>query len=223
MIEYVIITAGGIGSRMNSDIPKQFLLLKGKPVLMHSIERFYTYNNDIIIIISLPEKYISYWKELCNKFKFSIKHTVIKGGKTRFNSVKNALKGVLETGIVAVHDGVRPLVSGKTIENTFKTARIKGNAVAAQDIVFSIRKTEGTKNFAANRNEYKEIQTPQTFESELLKKAYNSEYLENFTDDATVIEHIGITVNLTEGNSENIKITTENDLLVAETLIDRIF
>ena len=223
MIEYVIITAGGTGLRMKSDTPKQFLPLKGKPILMHSIERFYNYNNDLIIIISLPEEFIPYWKNLCEKYKFAIMHSVVKGGSTRFNSIKNALQNLKDPGLVAVHDGVRPLVSVKTIENTFKTARIKGNAVAVQDIVFSIRRTEGTKNVAVNRSNYKEIQTPQTFESELLKKAYNSEYEESFTDDATVVEKLGITVNLVKGNPENIKITTKNDLMIAETLIDSIF
>ncbi|MCD4793815.1 MAG: 2-C-methyl-D-erythritol 4-phosphate cytidylyltransferase [Bacteroidales bacterium] len=222
MKDYVIITAGGTGSRMKSDIPKQFLLLKGKPILMHSIERFFNYNNDLNIVISLPEEFISYWKNLCDKHKFAIEHTVVKGGTTRFNSIKNALQEVKGAGLVAVHDGVRPLVSGKTIENTYKTARLKGNAVASRDIYFSLRKTEGLKNFAINRNDYKEIQTPQTFESELLKEAYSLKYEESFTDDAAVVERLGVTINLIEGNPENIKITAKNDLIIAEALINRI-
>ena len=222
MNDYVIITAGGTGSRMKSDVPKQFILLKGKPILMHSIERFFNFNNDLNIIISLPEEFILYWKNLCDKYKFTIKHTVVKGGTTRFGSIKNALQKVKNVGLVAVHDGVRPLVSGITIKNTFETARLNGNAVASRDIVFSLRRTEETKNIAVNRSNYKEIQTPQTFQSELLKKAYNSEYEESFTDDATVVEKLGVAINLVEGNSENIKITTKNDLKIAEALIDRI-
>ena len=222
MNDYVIITAGGTGIRMNSDIPKQFLLLKERPILMHSIERFFNYNNDLNIILSLPEEFISYWKKLCKKYKFTIKHTVVKGGTTRFYSVKNALREIKDVGLVAVHDGVRPLVSSKTIENTYKTARLKGNAIASQDIYFSLRRTDNLKNCAVNRNNYKEIQTPQTFESDLLKKAYSSEYEESFTDDATVVEKLGLTINLVEGNPENIKITTKNDLIIAEALINRI-
>lgn len=222
MNDYVIITAGGTGSRMKSDVPKQFILLKGRPILMHSIDRFFNFNNDLNIIISLPEEFILYWKNLCEKYKFTIKHTVVKGGTTRFASIKNALQEVKNVGLVAVHDGVRPLVSGKTIENTYKTARLKENAVASRDIVFSIRRTDEIKNIAVNRSNYKEIQTPQTFQSELLKKAYNSEFEERFTDDATVVEKMGVSINLVEGNSENIKITTKNDLKIAEALIDRI-
>ncbi len=222
MNNYVIITAGGTGSRMKSDVPKQFLLLKGKPILMHSIERFFNYSNDLNIVISLPEEFISYWKNLCDKHKFAIEHTVVKGGTTRFNSIKNALQEVKGAGLVAVHDGVRPLVSGKTIESTYKTARLKGNAVASRNIYFSLRKTEGLKNFAINRNNYKEIQTPQTFKSELLKEAYSLKYEESFTDDAAVVERLGVTINLIEGNPENIKITAKNDLIIAEALINSI-
>lgn len=221
MNDYVIITAGGTGNRMKSDTPKQFLLLKEKPILMHSIERFFKYSNDLNIILSLPGEFISYWKGLCDKHKFTIKHTVVKGGTTRFYSVKNALQEVKDVGLVAVHDGVRPLVSSKTIKNTYETARLKGNAIASLDIYFSLRRIEDLETFAVNRNDYKEIQTPQTFESKLLKKAYSSEYEESFTDDATVVEKLGITINLIEGNPENIKITTKNDLIIAEALINR--
>jgi 2-C-methyl-D-erythritol 4-phosphate cytidylyltransferase len=220
MNKYTIITAGGTGTRMKSDVPKQFLLLKGRPILMHSIERFFIYNNSIKIIISLPEEFISYWEELCKKYSFNIKYTIVKGGKTRFYSIQNALKEVANGGLVTVHDAVRPLVSIKTIENTFNVAEINGNAIASRDIFFSVRKVEELKNYAVNRNDYKEIQTPQTFKSELLKEAYSTDFEKKFTDDATVVEKLGVKINLVEGNPENIKITTKNDLIIAEALLN---
>ena len=223
MEKYAIITAGGIGKRMSSDLPKQFLELQKKPILMHSIERFYQYTKDIKIIVSLPEQYIDYWKHLCNEKNFKIQHKIVKGGKTRFFSIKNALDVIEGSGIVAIHDGVRPLVSCETIKRTFEKAQKKGNAVASQDIFFSIRKIDKKKNYAEDRSIYKEIQTPQTFRIDLIKQAYKLKYEESFTDDASVLERMGESINLVEGNRENIKITAKEDLLLAEVLLDRIF
>lgn len=215
-MDYVIITAGGLGTRMGKEIPKQFLKLSDKIILMHSIERFYDFKNDIKIIISLPENYINYWKNLCKRYRFTIKHKIVKGGETRFHSIQNALNEVSGKGLVAVHDGVRPLVSIETINRTFETAKLYGSGIASTDIFFSIRKITGEKSVAVNREIYKEIQTPQTFKISLLKKAYLQKFDDAFTDDASVVESIGEIIHLTEGNRDNIKITTSEDLKTAE-------
>ena len=219
---YVIITAGGFGKRMKSELPKQFLDLSGKPLLMHTINRFYNFNNNLNIILSLPEAYITFWKDLCEKHQFTIKHKVVSGGNTRFHSIKNALGEVSGNGLVAVHDGVRPLVSSETIKKTFDEALKHGNAVSSLDIVFSIRKNESHETVAVNRDLYKEIQTPQTFKISILKKAYEQNYEDCFTDDASVVEKLGETIFLTEGNRENMKITTPADIKIVEALLNTV-
>lgn len=222
MHKYAIIVAGGKGERMGKGIPKQFLELKGKPILMHTIEKFKSTFQDIEIILALPENQIDFWEELCvlHHFPFSPKR-VVKGGKTRFDSVQNALKLVTEKGIVGIHDGVRPLVSTETIINCFKTAEQKGNAIPVVDVVDSLRhvsKQDGTNN-AVTRNCYKAVQTPQCFSSDLILKAYKQDFDDTFTDDASVVEKLGETIHLVIGNTENIKITTAQDLLLAEALL----
>jgi len=223
MKDYVILTAGGKGSRMKSDLPKQFIELKRKPILIHTLERFFNYDNNLNFIITLPEIYISYWKKLCDEFEVKIDHQVIRGGETRFHSIKNALNQIEDAGLICIHDGVRPLVSRDTIKNTMKTALYKGNAVASQDIYFSVRKIEKTENYSVLRENLKEIQTPQVFDFNIIKRAYSMEYSSEFTDDATVVERLGIKINLAEGNRENIKITTEQDLRIAEILWETVF
>lgn len=223
MIKYAIITAGGSGIRMGSEIPKQFLDLCGKPILMYSIERFFSYDKNIKIIVSLPEEHIDYWLNLCSEYKFKIEHKYVIGGKTRFHSIKNALEKVIEPGLVAVHDGVRPLVSTQTIKNTFLIAEKSGNAIASRDIVFSLRKVEAGHSESVDRSQYKEIQTPQTFQSSLIKEAYEQKYIGTFTDDASVIEKKGNKINLVEGNCENIKITDKADMIIAEVLLNSVF
>ncbi len=222
MKKYAIITAGGIGLRMESKIPKQFLCIGDLPILMHTINRFYLFDNHIKIILSLPENHLKYWKNLCTKYEFTIPVTIVKGGKTRFHSIKNALDIIDEDGFVAVHDGVRPLVNIATIKRTFDKAEKLGNAVASSDVVFSIRKIEGQKNISVNRAFYKEIQTPQTFNIQTLKYAYNSKYKDEFTDDASVFEAAGHQIYLVNGNRENIKITNSEDIIIAEALLNRI-
>ncbi|MCF6184264.1 MAG: 2-C-methyl-D-erythritol 4-phosphate cytidylyltransferase [Bacteroidales bacterium] len=222
MKKYAIITAGGIGLRMESEIPKQFLCIGDLPILMHTINRFYQFDNHIKIILSLPENHLKYWENLCKKYKFTIPVTVVKGGKTRFHSIKNALDIIDEDGFVAVHDGVRPLVNIATIKRTFDKAEKLGNAVASSDVVFSIRKIEGQKNIGVNRTFYKEIQTPQTFNIQAIKQAYNLEYKKEFTDDASVFEAAGHQIYLVNGNRENIKITNSEDIIIAEALLNRI-
>ena len=222
MKRFAIITAGGIGKRMRTEIPKQFLLLGNSPILMHSIKRFYRFDNQITIILSLPQEYFNYWNNLCVQYHFEIAHKLVSGGETRFHSIKNALDLITEEGVVAVHDGVRPLVSSETVKRTFETAEKTGNAVAYCDITFSVRKIKGDTNVAVNRDFYKEIQTPQAFDVKALQKAYNSEYKEGFTDDASVFEAAGHQIHLVKGNKENIKITSPEDIVIAEALLNRI-
>lgn len=205
---------------MNANIPKQFIEIGGRPILMYTIKRFYDYDNSINILISLPKDYIIFWKQLCEEHLFLIKHKVVEGGKTRFHSIKNALNEINEDGFVAVHDGVRPFVSEKTIERTFASAKENGNGIASSDIYYSIRKVENNISIAKNRNLYKEIQTPQTFRVETLKKAYLQDYDMNFTDDASVVEKLGEKIFLTESNRENIKITTPFDIVIGEAILN---
>lgn len=222
MHKYAIIVAGGKGERMGATTPKQFLELAGKPILMHTIEKFRTTFQDIKIILALPENQFDFWEELCYKYGFTnIPHEIVPGGKTRFHSVKNALELVTEKGIVAVHDGVRPLVSKETIINCFSEAEKHGNAIPVIDVVESLRhvsKQEGI-NKAVARSCYKIVQTPQCFTSESIKKAYQQEYNDHFTDDASVVEQLGQTIHLVDGNKENIKITSPADLKVAEAFL----
>ncbi len=219
-IDNVIITAGGIGKRMHSEIPKQFIKIAGRPILMHTIKLFYEYDNYINIILTLPESYKKYWSELCLKYNFNIVHQIISGGSTRFQSIKNALKKTSGNDLTAIHDGVRPLVCTDTIKRCFDSAKIHGNAIAYEDIYFSLRKTKDAENKNVDRNKYKEIQTPQVFKTDIIKSAYNSEYREEFTDDASVLEFSGGEINLVKGNRENIKITTNFDLIIAEAVMN---
>lgn len=220
MKRFVIITAGGSGQRMGSEIPKQFLPVHHDIILMKSIRAFYTFDNQITVVLALPDKHISYWKELVKKNNFTIKHTIVKGGKTRFHSIQNALKVLPDDGIVAIHDGVRPLVSQETIAQTFKTAEHYGNAIPYTDIYDSLRYVDSEKSQTVDRTKLKSIQTPQTFSCKILKEAYTQDWEESFTDDASVVEKLGIKINLVPGNPENIKITTKKDIKIAEALVD---
>ncbi len=223
MHKYAIIVAGGKGERMGKEIPKQFLELAGKPILMHTIEKFRTTFPEIEIILALPENQISFWEELCVSYQFPFSpKRVVKGGKTRFHSVKNALALVKEKSIVAIHDGVRPLVSSETIFNCFKEAENYGNSIPVVDVVDSLRfvsKQEDT-NKSVPRSCYKVVQTPQCFQSDIILKAYEQEYHENFTDDASVVELLGETIHLVKGNIENIKITSPIDIQLAEAYLN---
>jgi 2-C-methyl-D-erythritol 4-phosphate cytidylyltransferase len=218
MKHYVIIVAGGSGQRMKSSVPKQFLAINNEIILMMSINSFYNFDQSIEIIVALPEDQISIWKELCLKHNFMVKHSIVSGGHTRYHSVKNALVKVNTEGIVAIHDGVRPLVSLKTIEQVFEKATLSGNAVPYIDFVDSIRYVDSDVNRPVDREKYKLIQTPQGFKSSLIKKAYEQPWEESFTDDASVVEKLGNKINLIKGNRENIKITSQVDLKIAEVL-----
>lgn len=222
MHKYAIIVAGGKGERMGESIPKQFLTLNGKPILMHTIEKFLSTFPEIKIIIALPENQFDYWEELCVKYQFvNIPHHLVKGGQTRFQSVKNALGIIKNEGIVGIHDGVRPLVSEAVISSCYRAAETHGNAIPVVELADSLRfvsKQEGT-NKAVPRSCYKIVQTPQCFKSELILRAYEQEENASFTDDASVLEKIGETIHLVEGNRDNVKITTKEDLVYAEALI----
>ncbi|PJB15508.1 MAG: 2-C-methyl-D-erythritol 4-phosphate cytidylyltransferase [Flavobacteriales bacterium CG_4_9_14_3_um_filter_32_8] len=220
MHKYAIIVAGGKGERMGTEIPKQFLELAGKPIIMHSLEKFKTTFPTIEIILALPENQIDFWKELCCKHKFTtIPHQLVKGGETRFHSVKNALELVKQKSIIAIHDGVRPLVSTKTITTCFNEAEKKGNAIPVVPVVESLRYVNNEQNEAVKRSCYRLAQTPQCFSSEIILKAYQQQFDVNFTDDASVAEKLGEMIHLVEGNTENIKITTATDLIIAEALL----
>jgi 2-C-methyl-D-erythritol 4-phosphate cytidylyltransferase len=220
MKRYAIIVAGGSGSRMNADIPKQFILLKGLPILMHTINRFYNFNSSIHIILVLPQSHIANWEKLCKEHNFTLKHQIVSGGETRFHSVKNGLDAITETNVVVgIHDGVRPFVSNETLSSCFGGAEKSGNAVPSVAVSDSMRMVENAENSYLDRNQVKIIQTPQCFQIALLKKAFLQNYSPSFTDDATVVEAIGEKVNLVEGNSSNIKITTPYDLKIAEVIL----
>lgn len=216
---YTIIVAGGSGQRMKSIIPKQFLLINSLPILMHTINRFYNFDKQQTLILVLPESQIEYWEDLCLKFKFTTPHIIAIGGATRFESVKNGLKLVTESGIVAIHDGVRPLVSHETILRCFNKAIELGNAIPVVDMDESIRLITDNESVSVPRENYKKVQTPQVFKSEIIKQAYNREFSPLFTDDASVVENTGAKINLVEGNVENIKITHSFDLIIANELL----
>jgi 2-C-methyl-D-erythritol 4-phosphate cytidylyltransferase len=214
-----LIVAGGTGKRMKSQVPKQFLLLAGRPVLMHTIDRFYRYDAGIRILLVLPPNQITNWKELCRIHVFSIKHEILTGGDTRFHSVQKNLAGIPDQCLVAVHDGVRPLVSMDTIQRCFVTAGETGNAVPCVEIPETLRIIDEHGNRPADRSKYRLIQTPQVFNSSILKESYHQEYHSRFTDDASVVESRGYPINLVEGNPENLKITLNKDLGIAELLL----
>lgn len=220
MKEYALIVAGGKGMRMGSELPKQFLPIGGKPVLMHTIEAFYAYCQEIRIILVLPVSQQSYWAELCRKHCFSIPHIVADGGETRFHSVKNGLSFIDTPGLVGVHDGVRPFVSREVIARCYALAAGKQAVIPVVDVIETVRHLKGDKSVTVNRDEYKLVQTPQVFDAGLLKRAYEQPYTPHFTDDASVVEAFGATVALTAGNRENIKITTPFDLKIAPALLD---
>ena len=216
--KWVIIVAGGSGSRMQTNVPKQFMKLCGTPILMHSIRAFTDFCEDIRVVVVLPALQTGYWKELCQQHDFILPHEIVEGGETRFHSVKNGLSLLSGDGLVAVHDSVRPLVSRQTITDCFLEAANYGNAIPVVPVVDSIRDVSGLKSLMLDRTTLRLIQTPQVFDIALLRKAYLQTYLPSFTDDASVFEKAGHTIRLVGGNVENIKITTPKDLIVAEAL-----
>lgn len=219
MDKYAIIVAGGKGKRMNSETPKQFLQVAENPILMHTIQKINGFDPSLQIILVLPEPFIDFWKSLCNRFDFVVSHKVINGGDTRFDSVKCGLNHIKPNSLVAIHDGVRPLVSRSTWKTVFKTAEKLGNAIPAVKVNESIRELEGNFSKPVIRQNFRLIQTPQCFQSGLILEAYEQAYRDSFTDDATVVEALGERINLVEGNFENIKITRPVDLKFAEAFL----
>ncbi|PWL24774.1 2-C-methyl-D-erythritol 4-phosphate cytidylyltransferase [uncultured Roseivirga sp.] len=218
MQKYAIVVAGGSGTRMKSELPKQFIKLAEKPILMHTLEAFHF--DDIQIILVLPESQIPYWKELVDEHQFKIPHNIIAGGEQRFHSVKNGLSSIkADDGLVAIHDGVRPLIKRQIISESFEQAKRTGNAIVSIQLKDSIRSITPHANQQEDRTNFRLIQTPQTFKVQLIKRAFEQEYTPSFTDDASVLEQAGHSISLIEGDYKNIKITTPEDLLVAETLL----
>lgn len=220
MDKYIIIVAGGKGLRMGGDIPKQFLPVKSKPVLMRTMEAFHAFDPDIQIILVLPVNHQEYWKALCKEYNFALKHIIADGGETRFHSVKNGLSFVRAEGLVGVHDGVRPFVSVDVIRRCYEEADRNKAVVPVIGVVETVRVLTDEESRTVPRDKYRLVQTPQVFDASLLKEAYGREYTDMFTDDASVVEALGKKVHLVEGNRENIKITTPFDLKLAEVLAE---
>ena len=220
-MDYAIIVAGGKGTRMGSDIPKQFLPVNGLPVLMQTIKRFKECGDGLEIILVLPKEQHEYWYELCKKHRFTSTYTVAEGGETRFHSVKNGLAMIPDDaeGIVGVHDGVRPFPSVEVIRNCYETARTAKAVVPVIPVVETLIHIDGQGNSeTVPRDSYRLVQTPQAFDIQLLKRAYKQPYQDSFTDDASVVDSIGQEITLIDGNRENIKITTPFDLRMARIL-----
>ena len=231
-MDYVIIVAGGKGLRMGSDIPKQFLPIGGKPVLMRTIDRFREYSADLQIILVLPEAQQAYWRDLCRQYQYPLPsegagggfYLLANGGATRFHSVQNGLALVPDDvqGVVGVHDGVRPFPSADVISRCYETARTAGAVVPVVPVVETLRKIGPMSPMGSTtvpRDDYRLVQTPQCFDIQLLKAANRQPYNDGFTDDASVVESYGHAITLVEGHRENIKITTPYDLKIAEVLI----
>ena len=218
MKKYIIIVAGGKGLRMGGDIPKQFLPVCGKPVLMRTLEAFHAYDASMRLILVLPVSQQAYWRQLCEEYQFELVHEIANGGDTRFHSVKNGLALVEEDGLVGVHDGVRPFVSQEVITRCYEEAVSLKAVIPVIGVVETVRHLIGEGSETVPRDQYKLVQTPQVFDVTLLRRAYQQEYTDLFTDDASVVEALGEKVYLVEGNRENIKLTTPFDLKLAELL-----
>jgi 2-C-methyl-D-erythritol 4-phosphate cytidylyltransferase len=219
MKKFALIVAGGTGNRMKGNIPKQFMELNSRPILMHTFDAFRNYDEQLEFILVLPEVQIEFWKELCKKHQFTIQHKIAIGGEARFFSVKNGLDLISEEGIVFIHDGVRPLVSKQTIKNCLVETLANDNALPVVPVVESVRYVDADGNKAVDRSKYYLVQTPQTFKTVIIKRAYQQPFSSNFTDDASVLEALGVKICLVMGNRENIKITYPEDLLVAKSFL----
>lgn len=231
MKKYVLIVAGGKGLRMGGELPKQFIPMRGKPILMHTLEAFQRWDPEARLLLVLPEDHQAYWRMLCKELGCTVPHRVVNGGETRFHSVRNGLTFLSNEVekfpaedrlvLVGVHDGVRPFVTSDVIRECFFQARQSGAAIPVIPVVDSLREFTGSGSRPVDRSRYLAVQTPQVFNYEVLKKAYGQPYTPLFTDDASVVEAAGYPVVTVSGNRENIKITTPFDLLVAEALFHR--
>jgi 2-C-methyl-D-erythritol 4-phosphate cytidylyltransferase len=210
-----IVTAGGLGKRMGGDVPKQFIEINGKPILMHTLQKLHAFNAQAQFILTLPLEWFNYWNDLRKKHEFLIEVQLVEGGKERFHSIKNALK--FATGeIIAIHDGVRPLVSTDTLERLLSRVPKFNAVIPVIGIKESVRVLHENQSEMINRDLIKIVQTPQVFTKELIHQAYQIDFSDDFTDDASVVEKLGFTIDLVRGNEENIKITTPLDLKLAE-------
>jgi 2-C-methyl-D-erythritol 4-phosphate cytidylyltransferase len=223
MKKFAIIVAGGTGARMRGDVPKQFMLLNGKPVIQYSMEAFVKFDALLKIIMVLHPEFIAYWEKLCQDLNIAIPHIIVKGGKTRFESVKNGLDRILEDGLVAVHDAARPLVDTDFIEQQFSSAESLGSSVPGIAVNDTIRMVEGDSSRQLDRCFLRAMQTPQVFSVSELQKAYQQPFQPLFTDEASVMESAGFALHLTQGSPFNIKITNSHDIAVAEALIKEHF
>lgn len=214
----MIITAGGIGKRMGGDIPKQFIDVAGKPVLLHTIALFREFNASAQILVTLPESWLTYWNELIEKHDFQVEHEVVLGGVERFHSIQNALQKV-EGEFVLVHDGVRPLVSQKTLEKCAEALQSNNAVIPVVPVKESLRKISDDGSQAVNRADFRIVQTPQCFAKKLLFRAYTQDFHSGITDDSSLVEQLGEAIFCVEGNYENIKITTPEDLILAKSLL----
>lgn len=224
-MNHTIIVAGGKGLRMGGDIPKQFIPVNGMPVLMHTIRRFREFDPQMHIVLVLPKDHQDYWRQLCGEYCFTDKHDIADGGSTRFHSSQNGIMALAEapdSDIVAIHDGVRPLVSVETIGRCFTAAAESGASIPVLPVIDTLRYVGHTDENGVNteqghnvlRSDYRVVQTPQTFRLALLRRAFTQPFSERFTDDASVVEALGEKVTMVDGNRENIKITTPYDLKV---------
>ena len=224
MKRYLIVVAGGKGMRMGGEMPKQFQLLGGRPVVMVTLEHLHAIDPAMQLILVLPAEHIELWKQLCKEYSFAVPLILAQGGSTRFHSVQNGLAQVddMTDALVGVHDGVRPFVSPKVLDECFSRAWVDGAAIPMIDVHDSLRHIVGADGVTevVPRDRYRLVQTPQVFKLSVLRKAYEQRFVESFTDDASVVEALGEKVSGVEGNRENIKITTPFDMLVAKTLIE---
>lgn len=224
MKRYIIIVAGGKGTRMGGEMPKQFQLLGGRPIVMHTIENLYALDSSLQIILVLPQEHIELWRSLCKEYSFEVPLMLTAGGTTRFHSVQNGLALVddIDEALVGVHDGVRPFVSQRLYDDAFREARISGAVIPMIDIQDSLRHIIGCNGASevVPRDRYRLVQTPQVFKLSVLRKAYEQRFVEGFTDDASVVEAVGIPVTAVEGNRENIKLTTPYDMMIAKTIME---
>jgi 2-C-methyl-D-erythritol 4-phosphate cytidylyltransferase len=216
----VIIVAGGTGTRMNLNVAKQFLPLADKPILLHTFDAFRLFDPSMQFVLVLYKSLHGEWQKIQREYGFELQHTAVEGGAERFHSVRNGLAAIEnDVEVVAVHDAVRPLVSRDTIERAFNEAEKSGAAIPAIPVIDTIRRLENGDSYTLPRKELVAIQTPQCFQVEVLREAYQREYKDLFTDDASVVEDMGHQVKIVEGNRRNIKITTREDLLVANSFL----
>ena len=220
MEKTIIIVAGGQGMRFNSEKPKQFLYLREKPIVMHTIDLFHNYDRKMQIILGISEHFFSYWESVCEQFHFDVPHILSPGGETRYNTVKNALPEIKKGNLVGIHDAVRPLIYRSTIDRCYEAAEKSGAAIPCVQVHNSIREVTKEGSSWVDREKLRAVQTPQVFLYDVLMKGYEQEYSESFTDDASVVEKAGYPVTLVEGNTENIKITEPEDLVFAEAVFE---